>query len=135
MANCPRLWAAAPATLSPSKLNREWKFSDLLKYNNIAITQVAVIAPEKLKKKAILNKVPLNKEPNTVRIKAIVNAVLKSKSTKARRVTILANPSLTPGMGKGMGIRASNRCRTIARATRTAIVVSFLVEIKIFPLP
>jgi hypothetical protein len=99
--------------------------------NKIAIKQVELIAPAKLKKKAILNIVPLSREPSMVRRNAIKNAVLKSNRTKANKVTIFARPNLTPGIGKGMGIRASNRWRIMARDNKTAIIVCFLKDNRI----
>ena len=80
---------------------------------NIYINIILRIAPDRLKKKAILNKPILSIPTNITRIIDIVIASLKENSYNVNNITILASPSFNPGIVPlNIGIIDSTKFKT-----------------------
>jgi len=114
MINCPAMCANAAKMLSEIAL--KYFFGRYCAKNK---TVKLNIAPLKLNTNVGDKNCPNNKLLANTRSKLTQAAVAKPYSYITNKVTILATPGFTPGIGDGM--IASNICRPIAKAVNFAI--------------
>ena len=96
----------------------------LISKQNKIITPKDITAPVNDMKNPIDKKVPLTKETTKTRTKLINTASFTPSSYKVTKMTMLAKPSLIPGIVKD-GIKDSAIAITMVAARRTPIICAY----------